>query len=180
MPGSAHDPDVAVAGGGIVGPGRRARAARAPPAAPGSWSWSAPGAVGTGQTGHASGVVHAGVYYAPGSLKARLCRRGGELLEAFCAEHGVALTRPGKVVVAVRADELRPPGGARAPRPAPTASRACARLGPHALAEVEPHVRGVAALHSPASGVVDFAAVARALAADVAARGRRGAPGPRR
>jgi 2-hydroxyglutarate dehydrogenase len=169
VPGSPHDPDVAVAGGGIVGLAvARELLVRRPGAR--VVVLERAGAVGTGQTGHNSGVVHAGVYYAPGSLKARLCRRGGELLEAFCAEHGVALTRPGKVVVAVRADELGRLDELER-RARANGVPGLRRLGPHALAEVEPHVRGVAALHSPASGVVDFAAVARALADDVTARG---------
>lgn len=123
-------------------------------------------AVGTHQTGHNSGVVHAGVYYPPGSLKARLCRRGVELLREYTAEKGIVLDEVGKVVVAVDATDEE--------RLAEVRRRALANgvpgvtmLGPDGLRDVEPHVRGRAALHSPTTAITDFPAVARALAEDV-------------
>src|SRR4051794_15959536 len=90
VPGSPPDADVAVVGAGIVG---LAVARELLIRRPGSRvvALERAGAVATGQTGANSGVVHAGIYYAPGSLKARLCVRGRELLEAFCEQHGVAL-----------------------------------------------------------------------------------------
>jgi (S)-2-hydroxyglutarate dehydrogenase len=122
------------------------------------------------QTGRNSGVVHAGLYYTPGSLKARLCRRGVELLRGFCASHGLAYDECGKVVVALDGGELG--------RLEAIAERALANgvpgvrmLGRAELAELEPHVRGVAALHSPHTAVVDFGEVTRRLAADAAAAG---------
>jgi L-2-hydroxyglutarate oxidase LhgO len=122
------------------------------------------------QTGHNSGVVHAGIYYAPGSLKARLCTRGRVMLRDFCAERGIAYNECGKVVVATDEAEL--------PRLRRLAERAERNgvpglrwLDPSALAEIEPHAGGVAALHSPHTAIVDFAAVARAFAADVTAAG---------
>lgn len=122
------------------------------------------------QTGRNSGVVHAGLYYAPGSLKARLCRRGVTLLREYCGERGVAYEALGKVVVATEPEELS--------RFEAVAERAIAngvpglrRLGPSALRDLEPHVVGLAALHSPETAVVDYAAVARALAQDVRAAG---------
>ena len=122
------------------------------------------------QTGHNSGVVHAGIYYAPGSLKARLCTRGRLLLRDFCGERGIAYNECGKVVVATQEAEL--------PRLRRLAERAEQNgvpglrwLDPSALAEIEPHARGVAALHSPHTAIVDFAAVAGAFAADVIAAG---------
>lgn len=122
--------------------------------------------VGVHQTGHNSGVAHAGVYYAPGSLKATLCRRGIGLLKEYCGEHGVAYEECGKVIVARDAAEL--------PRLAGIEARATAngvpglrRLSPVELSEIEPHVRGVAALHSPTTAIVDFPGVARALARDI-------------
>ncbi len=122
------------------------------------------------QTGHNSGVVHAGIYYAPGSLKARLCTRGRILLRDYCAERGVAYDECGKVVVAT--DEAELP---RLDRLAERAERngvpGLRRLDAVGLAEVEPHARGLAALHSPHTAIVDFAAVARAFASDIAAAG---------
>jgi L-2-hydroxyglutarate oxidase len=118
------------------------------------------------QTAHNSGVIHAGIYYAPGSLKARLCVEGARDLYAFCERRGVPHERCGKVIVARegdelgRLDELERRGRANA-------VPGLERIGPERLAELEPHVRGVGALHSPATGIVDFAGVARALASEV-------------
>jgi L-2-hydroxyglutarate oxidase LhgO len=126
--------------------------------------------VGAHQTGHNSGVVHAGVYYSPDSLKARLCRRGMQLLKAYCQEHGILYEECGKLIVARRADELG--------RLDELERRATAngvpglrRLGPDSMADVEPYVRGVSALHSPQTAIVDFSTVARAYAGDVRAAG---------
>jgi (S)-2-hydroxyglutarate dehydrogenase len=125
--------------------------------------------VGTHQTDHNSGVLHAGIYYAPGSLKAELCVAGARELYEFCEEHGVAHERCGKVIVARNDDEL--------PRLKELERRGRAngvpglrRVTGAGLAELEPHARGVAALHSPFTGIVDFAGVARALAEDLEAR----------
>jgi L-2-hydroxyglutarate oxidase LhgO len=122
------------------------------------------------QTGHNSGVVHAGLYYAPGSLKARLCRRGVGLLRAFCAERGIAYEACGKLVVARDASELA--GLDEIERRArANGVPGLRRLTPAQMQEVEPHVRGVAGLHSPSTAIADFIAVARALADDLTARG---------
>ena len=126
--------------------------------------------LGRHQTGHNSGVVHAGLYYAPGSLKARLCIRGRELMKAFCADNGVAYDECGKVVVATRQTEVGPLR--RLAQRAETNGVPGLRwLEGSELADVEPHVRGVAALHSPHTAIVDFVAVAAAMAADVRAAG---------
>jgi L-2-hydroxyglutarate oxidase len=122
------------------------------------------------QTGHSSGVIHAGIYYAPGSLKARLCVDGAHRLYSYCKEHGVPFERSGKLIVATeeaelgRLEELERRG--RENR-----VEGLRRVGAEEIAEIEPHVRGIAALHSPATGVVDFAEVARSFAADVARSG---------
>src|SRR4051812_19653257 len=122
------------------------------------------------QTSHSSGVIHAGIYYAPGSLKARLCVEGARLLYAYCNERSIEARRDGKLIVAAdegelaRLDELEGRGrqnevpGLR-------------RIGADQIAEIEPHARGVAALHSPETGVVDFAQVAASYAADVESAG---------
>ena len=128
--------------------------------------------VGAHQTGHNSGVVHAGIYYAPGSLKARLCVEGARDLYAFCEREGVAVERCGKLIVAVEPAEL--PGLDELERRGrENGVPGLRRLDRAGLREIEPHAEGVAALHSPATGIVDFPAVARALAANVIARGGR-------
>ena len=122
------------------------------------------------QTGRNSGVVHSGLYYKPGSLKATTCRRGKTLLEAFCVQHGVALETCGKVVVATDRSELA--------RLDALAERAMAngiahqRIDAERLHEIEPHVAGVAALHIPESGIVDYRGVCEALAAEIRNSGR--------
>ena len=122
------------------------------------------------QTSHSSGVIHAGIYYAPGSLKARLCVEGAGLLYAYCEERGIEARRSGKLIVATdeselpRLDELERRGHANQ-------VPGLRRVGSDEIAEIEPHARGVSALHSPATGVVDFGRVAEAFAADVEGAG---------
>ncbi len=122
------------------------------------------------QTGRNSGVVHAGLYYAPGLLKARLCRRGVALLREFCAGHGLTYHRCGKVVVALDEVEL---GRLRAIQERALANGVpgVRMVGRAELRELEPHVQGIAALHSPTTAVVDFGEVTPRLAADATARG---------
>jgi len=122
------------------------------------------------QTSHNSGVVHAGIYYAPGSLKARLCRRGLGLLRDFCLDRGLPYDACGKVVVAVDDREIEP---LRRLQERATANGVPGLrwLEANELAEVEPYVTGVAGLHSPETAIADFAAVARAYASDVSASG---------
>ena len=132
--------------------------------------------VGTHQTGHNSGVIHAGIYYKPGSLKAKLCVGGAARMYDFCQEHGVAHERCGKVIVALDESEL--PGldelESRGRRNGGPGLR---RLTAAQLRELEPHAAGVAALHSPNTGIADFAGVARALAAGLAEAGAQVATG---
>ena len=124
----------------------------------------------THQSGHNSGVIHAGIYYSPGSLKATLCREGKAKLERFAGEHGIAYRHPGKLVVALNEAEL------------PQLDRLCERaiangvegieiVGRDRIRELEPHVAGVRALWSPTTGIVDFRAVALAYAAEARTRG---------
>ncbi|HWJ07770.1 MAG TPA: FAD-dependent oxidoreductase, partial [Nocardioides sp.] len=126
--------------------------------------------VGAHQTGHNSGVVHAGIYYRPGSLKATLCARGRLLLRDHCAEHGLPYEECGKVVVAVDEAELgRFEALERTARD--NGVPGLRRLGGAELAEVEPHARGLVALHSPHTAITDYVAVARSLAEGIVAAG---------
>ena len=118
------------------------------------------------QTSHSSGVIHAGIYYAPGSLKARLCVEGARLLYAYCDERGIEARRDGKLIVAADESELRGLDELER-RGRENQVPGLRRIGADGIAEIEPHARGVAALHSPATGVVDFARVAASYAADV-------------
>jgi 2-hydroxyglutarate dehydrogenase len=126
--------------------------------------------VGVHQTGSNSGVAHAGIYYTPGSLKAKLCVEGIRRMYDFCDEHGVAYERCGKVIVALdrseldRLDELERRGRANG-------VPGLRRIGADELRELEPHAAGIEALHSPQTGIVDFGGVARALAGQVEAGG---------
>jgi L-2-hydroxyglutarate oxidase len=124
----------------------------------------------THQSGHSSGVVHAGVYYRPGSLKARLCVQGARDLYAYCAERGIAHERCGKLILAI--DPKQVPGLRELQRRGEANGVTGLRWleGP-AIQAVEPHARALAALHSPATGLVDFAEVARAYADDLLASG---------
>lgn len=161
--------DIAVVGGGILGlaTARELLARR-----PGERVivLEAEDEVGRHQTGRNSGVVHGGIYYEPGSLKARLCVEGARELYEYCDERGIAAERCGKVIVATdeselgRLDELERRGRANG-------VPGLRRLDGAGLRELEPHARGIAALHSPQTGIVDFAQVARAFRADVEAGG---------
>jgi L-2-hydroxyglutarate oxidase LhgO len=122
------------------------------------------------QTGHNSGVVHAGLYYAPGSLKATLCRRGVGLLHEYCREKGLPYDECGKLVVAI--DESERPALERIRERATANGVPDLRwLGAGELREIEPHAAGVAALHSPRTAITDFVKVAEAYADDVRAAG---------
>lgn len=124
----------------------------------------------THQSGHNSGVVHAGIYYPPRSLKATLCRRGGELLKEYCHVHGLEYREIGKVIVA-RDDTERERLAELERRAQANRVPGVRRLDRAALSEVEPHVAGLAALHSPFTAIVDFVAVCLSYAADVEALG---------
>ncbi|HTD76963.1 MAG TPA: L-2-hydroxyglutarate oxidase [Chloroflexota bacterium] len=132
--------------------------------------------VGQHQTGHNSGVLHSGIYYAPGSLKARLCVQGQRELYAYCERKGIPTDRCGKVIVASNESEL--------PRLENLLERGKANgveglemIGPERLREIEPHCVGVKVLFSPNTGIVDFSRVTRAYAADVMESGGDVLPG---
>lgn len=124
------------------------------------------------QSGRNSGVIHSGVYYAPGSLKARLCVEGASLLTAYCDEHGIPYKRPGKLIVARNEAEI--------PRLEELFRRGTANSVPglsivdsKGIQEIEPHATGYRAIHSSGTGIVDYSQVALSLAADVRAAGGR-------
>ena len=162
-------PRVAIVGGGIIGVAvAREIRARRPDAD--VTLFEKEGRLASHQTGRNSGVVHAGLYYEPGSQKAVLCRRGVGLLEEFCEQRGIRRIACGKVLVALddveraRLDNIKE-------RAIANGVPGVSIIGPDELRELEPHVRGVAALHSPSTSIVDFAEVTQALAGDAAERG---------
>lgn len=132
--------------------------------------WDKEQVVAMHQTGHTNGVVHSGLLYEPGSLKARLCQRGRELLRDYCAQRGVPLLEVGKLVVAASVDE-RAVLAVILDRARRNGVPDVRWLEGAELTRVEPYAAGAAAVHSPHSAVVDFRAVAAALAADVEAGG---------
>ncbi len=161
--------DLAIIGGGIVGLATALRLSDARPRLRIAVLEKEP-ELAMHQTGHNSGVLHAGLYYAPGSLKAGLCRVGKAELESFAAAHGIAIRYPGKVVIALDESEL--------PRLAAIRERATANgvdgleeIGPERIRELQPGVAGIRALWSPRTGIVDFRAIALAIADDLRARG---------
>ncbi|QIZ38417.1 L-2-hydroxyglutarate oxidase [Saccharopolyspora sp. ASAGF58] len=160
--------DVAIIGGGLLGLATARAVLRAHPDAAvavlekeSRW--------GAHQSGHNSNVIHSGLYYAPGSLKARLARAGGEAMIRYCEEHGVPVKRTGKIVVATAEDQL--------PRLDALAVRGrengvtVQRLSRADIAEREPHVAGVGALAVADTAMTDFGQVCRAFAAELTALG---------
>jgi (S)-2-hydroxyglutarate dehydrogenase len=161
--------DVAVVGAGIVGLATARELALRHPDASVAVLERAP-EIASHQSGHSSGVIHAGIYYRPGSLKAELCVAGARALYEYCDEREIRAERTGKVIVATepeelsRLDELERRGSANG-------VPGLRRIDSDELREIEPHARGIAAVHSPVTGVVDFGLVARSLAADLGAAG---------
>jgi len=160
--------DIAIAGGGIIG----AATALALTEPPGRTViiLEAEDRLAAHQSSHNSGVIHAGLYYKPGSLKARLCTDGREAMYRFCAEHTIRHEQCGKVVVATseeelaRLDDLHQRGLANG-------LEGLRRLTPEELRDREPHAAGLAALLVPQTGIVDFAQVTVAMAKVVEERG---------
>jgi (S)-2-hydroxyglutarate dehydrogenase len=160
--------DFAVIGAGIVG---LAAAREILHARPGSSVviLEKEGAVARHQTGHNSGVIHAGIYYAPGSLKARFCREGAAAIKAFCAEQGIAFENCGKLLVATN-DAERIRMNALFERAKQNGIEAVP-VGSAELKRLEPNITGVGALLIPSTGIVDFKRVASALAEIITAQG---------
>jgi len=122
--------------------------------------------VATHQSGHNSGVLHAGLYYAPGSLKSRLCREGKAAVEAYATEKGIPYERCGKLVIALNEGEL---GRFEALKERAIANEVpgLREVGPEEIREIEPHAIGIRALHSPGTGIIDFRRIALAYADDI-------------
>src|SRR5574341_86642 len=122
--------------------------------------------IGQHQTGHNNGVIHAGIYYAPGSLKAQAAVEGGREMLAYCRQHNIRHEVCGKVIVATRPDEL-PRLDSLFQRGQQNGARDLETVGPERLREIEPHVIGLRAIWSPHTAIADFPAVARAFAGEV-------------
>ena len=161
--------DGVVVGGGIVGLATALRLLEARPALR-IVVVEREAELASHQSGHNSGVVHAGLYYAPGSLKARLCRDGKAELEAFCERHGIPLGHPGKLVVALGEDELGRLDALRG-RAEANGVPGLEAVGPERIREIEPHAAGIRGLWSPSTGIVDYRRVALAYADEVRAHG---------
>ena len=160
--------DYVVVGGGIVGLSTALHLLRLRPGADVLVLEKEP-SVGVHQTGHNSGVVHSGIYYEPGSLKARLCREGARLTENYAAEHGIPFKVIGKLLVATDGREL---AGMNELRERAKVNGVRAEVIDAAeLRRREPQVTGVAALWLPGTGITDYGAIARALADDVRREG---------
>ncbi|SDP51879.1 L-2-hydroxyglutarate oxidase [Streptomyces sp. cf386] len=168
----AYDCDVLVVGGGIVGLATAYAITRAAPGTRVTVLEKEPGPA-RHQTGRNSGVIHSGIYYRPGSLKARYAVRGAAEMVKFCAEYGIAHAVTGKLIVATEREEL--------PRLHALVQRGrengipVRELGVAQIAEYEPEVRGLAAIHVGTTGVCDFVGVARQLAEASGAEIRYGA-----
>ena len=153
--------DTAIIGGGIVGLATAWQLSQLRP----NWKLvviEKEATLAFHQTGRNSGVIHSGIYYRPGSLRARNCREGKLLLEQFCTEHQIAWSRTGKVIVATQEDQL--------PQLQTIFERGqqngvqCQLIDRHRLLELEPHCAGIRAIHVPESGIVDYPGVCQKLA----------------
>ena len=160
--------DVAIIGGGIVGLATAYRLTEQHPDTS-VVVLEKEEQVAAHQTSHNSGVIHSGVFYEPGSLKAENCREGKRALIEFCEREGIDYEMCGKVVVATDESEVADLDRIEAKGRANQID--CTRIGPERLYEREPHVQGVAALEVPSAGIVDYEAVAEALTDGVTDRG---------
>jgi (S)-2-hydroxyglutarate dehydrogenase len=166
---SVERADVAVIGGGLVGLATAYQLLRRQPGLRLALVEQEP-ELAAHQSGHNSGVLHAGLYYPPGSLKARLCREGKAELEAFASSHGIPFELCGKLIVALDASEIPALDGLRV-RAEANGVPGLEDVGPARMGEIEPHVVGMLGLWSPTTGVIDYRQVAAALAAEIRAAG---------
>ncbi len=157
--------DVVVVGGGIVGTATAMAVAQNHPKAS-VLVVEAEKELAAHQTGHNSGVMHSGLYYRPGSAKARTCHRGRNALYRFAEEHDIACEMTGKVVVATRKSEI-PALEELQRRGAANGLEGIVRIGPEEIREREPHIAGIDGLWVPQTGIIDFSGVTKAYAAQV-------------
>lgn len=157
----SYTTDVAIIGGGIVGLATAHQVLRDEPQTQ-VLVLEKESSIAQHQTGRNSGVLHTGVYYEPGSLKAENCRAGKAAMEAFCDEEGIPYERCGKVIVATERKEV--PALQRIFERGRANGVRCEMIGPERLQEIEPHVRGVQAIHVPEAGIVNYQIVAERLA----------------
>src|SRR5436190_2013184 len=122
------------------------------------------------QTGHNSGVIHSGIYYKPGSYKARLCVEGARLMKAYCEKNGIEVDTCGKVIVATSQEEL-PRLKTLYERGVANGVPGVAMIDARRLKEIEPHASALAGIHSPQTAIVDYRLVAETLARDLVASG---------
>lgn len=157
--------DIGVIGGGIIGLATAMRLAQEFPRYKVVVLEKEP-EIAQHQTGHNSGVIHAGIYYAPGSQKANFCSTGGKLLRQFCDERGIPYEMCGKVIVATSESEL--PGLQELyRRGTANGAEGLEVIGPERLKELEPHAAGVKAIWSPNTGIIDYRKVASAYATEM-------------
>ncbi len=157
--------DIAIIGGGIIGLATAMRLTQEHPDQRVAVI-EKESVIAQHQTGHNSGVIHAGIYYAPGSQKANFCSTGGKLLRDFCDERGIEYEMCGKLIVAI--DDSEVPGLEELHRRG-TANGAegLELIGPEELREHEPHVAGVKAIWSPNTGIIDFVRVSEAYSTEM-------------
>ncbi len=159
---SEHNYDIIVIGGGIVGLATAMAICKQAK----TLVIEAEERLAMHQTGNNSGVIHSGLYYKPGSLKAGNCVKGRQALYAFCKEHGIAHDQCGKVVVATREDEL-PALEELYRRGSENGLTGLKKITPDEIRDIEPHVRGIAGLYVPQTGIVDFVQVCERFADEV-------------
>ena len=161
--------DIAIIGGGIIGLATAMRITQEHPDQK-VVVIEKESVVAQHQTGHNSGVIHAGIYYAPGSQKANFCSTGGRLLREFCDEHGVEYEMCGKIIVAINESEV--PGLEELyRRGTANGAEGLELIGPEELREHEPHVAGVKAIWSPNTGIIDFTKVSEAYSIEMRENG---------
>jgi L-2-hydroxyglutarate oxidase len=164
----ARQVDIAIVGGGIVGLATAYQLSRSHPDQRVVILEKEP-KLALHQTGRNSGVLHSGIYYKPGSLRAENCRIGKEAMEAFCAEHDIAYDICGKVIVAI--DESEFPALDRIYERGQANGVGCEVIGIERLKELEPHAAGIKAIHVPSAGIVDYRQVTEQMAKIVRTNG---------